>query len=82
MFVTNVSEYITEHYTCTFSSLDAIGPAIKAHPYLICGTVVLCVLIGGTLYYFDRKHKRQMEMMEMMIRTGNFTVILVNECRF
>ena len=57
-----------------FSSLDAIGTAVTAHPYLICGTVVLCVLIGGTLYYFDRKHRRQMELMENLMRTGNFTV--------
>merc|ERR1712117_143998 len=56
------------------SSLDAIGTAVTAHPYLICGTVVLCVLIGGTLYYFDRKHRRQMEMMENLMRTGNFTM--------
>ena len=45
---------------------------------LVGGVVVTVAIVGSTLYYFDRVHKREMDQIERLMATGKFYVSYVS----
>ena len=54
--------------------MDTIGKLAVAHPIVVGGVVVTVAIVGSTLYYFDRVHKREMDQIERLMATGKFIV--------
>ena len=62
-----------------FSSIDTVGKFAVAHPVIVGGVVVTVAIVGSTLYYFDRVHKREMDQIYRLMDTGKFVVSCVSK---